>query len=510
MRKSIWGLALLVVVMFLASCSKKTEYTNAIPKDAAMVVSFDFKAMAQKSGIDGKEGEKVVAKLTDALKSGLEGNALKTAEKLVQNPSESGLSLTDKVYIFATQQSSSFALLAKVSDEGKLENLLKALKDEQICEELKEEDGSVWTKMGNALCAFNNGTFMIMANVKGDAEGVKGTVLSLMHQEAENSFTSKSDFAKLNNAKGEIAMVMDMSIIPNEVTMQMRMGLPADLKLEDMKFLVDICFEKGKVVINSESLIENKELIASYEKQSSATAPITGAYLEYFPVNTLVWAGGNIDGGKIYEILCENPTIKQSMENPMLPIDIENIFSSIHGDIAFGFNSLTTNDLLVYADVTNSEFLQSFEELRPLLAMTGGQMKLNTLGKDQYEFRMYGQGIWFGVKDNKLYISNNETMAKEAGRKYGASLQNAPWAGDVAKNRVFMAFNVVQLVQELSANPYLASRLGVDAAAINAVLGPCEYMDLMGADWKGGKMEIVMKDKNVNVLQLIVRGLEQL
>ena len=72
--------------------------------------------------------------------------------------------------------------------------------------------------------------------------------------------------------------------------------------------------------------------------------------------------------------------------------------------------------------------------------MTGGQMQLNSTGKDQYEFRMYRQSIWFGVKDNLLYISNNERLADEAGRRYGVSLQNTPWAGQVTKNRFFMAF----------------------------------------------------------------------
>ena len=96
MRKTIWGFALLVIMAFLASCSESSEYTNAIPKDAAMVVSLDFKSMAQKSGINGKEGESVVTKLTDVLKSGLEGEAYATAEKIVKNPAETGLSLTDR------------------------------------------------------------------------------------------------------------------------------------------------------------------------------------------------------------------------------------------------------------------------------------------------------------------------------------------------------------------------------------------------------------------------------
>ena len=34
----------------MASCSSESEYANAIPKDAAMVMSFDFKTMAEKSG----------------------------------------------------------------------------------------------------------------------------------------------------------------------------------------------------------------------------------------------------------------------------------------------------------------------------------------------------------------------------------------------------------------------------------------------------------------------------
>lgn len=78
MRKGIWGFALVAIVLLMASCSSESEYANAIPKDAAMVMSFDFKTMAEKSGINGKGGEKVVAKLTDALKSGLEGEAYKT------------------------------------------------------------------------------------------------------------------------------------------------------------------------------------------------------------------------------------------------------------------------------------------------------------------------------------------------------------------------------------------------------------------------------------------------
>ena len=285
MRKGIWGFALVAIMLLMASCSSKSEYANAIPKDAAMVMSFDFKTMAEKSGINGKGGEKVVAKLTDALKSGLEGEAYKTAEKIIKSPSESGLSFTDKVYMFITPHSNAFALLAKVDDEGKVEDLLEALKEEQICTELKSESGCTWTQMGTALCAFNKGTFLLMGSNKGDALSLKGSLLSLMRQDAENSYVKTTDFGKLASSKGEIVTVMNMSFIPNDITMQMRMGMPAYLKLEDIKYLVSATFEKGKIVVKMETLIENKDLIAMYEKQSAVSALIKGAYLEYFPAN---------------------------------------------------------------------------------------------------------------------------------------------------------------------------------------------------------------------------------
>ena len=40
MRKGIWGFALVAIVLLMASCSSESEYANAIPKDAAMVMSF--------------------------------------------------------------------------------------------------------------------------------------------------------------------------------------------------------------------------------------------------------------------------------------------------------------------------------------------------------------------------------------------------------------------------------------------------------------------------------------
>ena len=73
-----------------------------------------------------------------------------------------------------------------------------------------------------------------------------------------------------------------------------------------------------------------------------------------------------------------------------------------------------------------------------------------------------------------------------------------------------MAFNAAQLVKDVQENPRLTRMLGSDAAVFNAILGSWDYVDVMAPDWRSGRINIVMKDKEVNVLQLIVHGLENL
>ena len=51
---------------------------------------------------------------------------------------------------------------------------------------------------------------------------------------------------------------------------------------------------------------------------------------------------------------------------------------------------------------------------------------------------------------------------------------------------------------------------GETVMIMNNLFGPCEYVDVMAPDWKNGQMNIVMKDKSTNVLQLIVHALDNL
>lgn len=507
MSKKILKSILFIGILFLASCSPKTEYTHALPKNASIVVGMELDQMANKAGLNGSEGEKVVKKLKTLMKGGLQGDAAQLAERIIDQPSESGLSFDDKVYLFATPHAEALAILAKVTDEGKLETLMNVLQKESIATPLREESGCRWTQVGGALCAFNNGTFLLLQPSKGDASGMKGTLLSLMRQKEGEGFASLPEFTKIEAPGNDIASVVNLSAVPYELTTPLRMGLSADIRLEDIKYFVSANFEPGKVVMNSESLISNPKILGFFDTMDKVIQPIQGKYLDYYQGNTLLWASGRIDGKELYRMLCQNPTIKQMLDNPLLPVDVEYIFSSIQGDFAMGRSTLYTDNYLLYADVTNSDFLKTFEDLRPMLALTGGQIVLDNVGTDEYVMRTYEGNYYFGVKDNRLYVTNNRSFAEEAGRTYGASMGVKPWSAEVKQNRLYASVNLSAIAKAYRSYNFTGNKQ-VDTFLM-LLINQCNYLNASIPDWRQGKAELVLNDKDQNLLKLLVSMLEQ-
>jgi len=507
MSKKIFNNLLLIGILFLVSCSPKTEYTHALPKNASIVVGMELDQMANKAGLNGSEGEKGVKKLKTLMKGGLQGDAAQLAERIIDQPSESGLSFDDKVYLFATPHAEALAILAKVTDEGKLETLMNVLQKESIATPLREESGCRWTQVGGALCAFNNGTFLLLQPSKGDASGMKGTLLSLMRQKEGEGFASFPEFTKIEAPGNDIASVVNLSAVPYELTTPLRMGLSADIRLEDIKYFVSANFEPGKVVMNSESLISNPKILGFFDTMDKVIQPIQGKYLDYYQGNTLLWASGRIDGKELYRMLCQNPTIKQMLDNPLLPVDVEYIFSSIQGDFAVGRSTLYTDNYLLYADVTNSDFLKTFEDLRPMLALTGGQIVLDNVGTDEYVMRTYEGNYYFGVKNNRLYVTNNRSFAEEAGRTYGASMGVKPWSAEVKQNRLYASVNLSAIAKAYRSYNFTGNKQ-VDTFLM-FLINQCNYLNASMPDWRQGKAELVLNDKDQNLLKLLVSMLEQ-
>lgn len=501
-----------LVLLCLVSCSPKSEYTHALPKDASLVASFDLKMMADKAQLKGKEGQQLTDKFIALVKGGLEGEAARLIEKIVNKPSESGLNLADRVYLFATPHANAIGILIKVESEGKLEDLLEALGEQQICSDIQEESGCRWVQMGQSLCTFNNGTFLWMKNRSGDVDNIKGTAFMLMRQQEDDGFVSMSDFARLKEVNSEIASVIDISILPDCLTNPLRMGLSGDIRLQDIKYLVTTDFEQGQMKVTFNSLSSNQKVQKLYQDMNQIMSVLKGKYMDYFPASTLAWWGGRMQGKDVFHMLSQNPTLRHRLLNPELPIDMQRIFSSIEGDFAVGYTSMLSDEFLLYADVTNDDFLSTFEELRPLLALTGGQVQLFDTAENQYALKTMEGIYWFGVKNGFLYLTNRRELAEEAGRTYGVSVGTRPWASDAKNSRMYASINFIRLSADIKARPYLFSFLGSQqlSSTLKIMAGEYEYVNVGISDCTQGQIYFVMKNKKMNPLQSMIQMINQM
>ena len=502
-RMHRWLLAVCWVAgLLLTACGSRHSYECALPKDAALVVRTDLAAMAAKSGLNDKAGKNAMRRLREALKSGMEGSS-ELIDRMMDNPDESGLDLKSAVYLFAEPQGDRFGLLVKVLQRGKVDDLLQTLAKQQLCEEVRESDGCRWTALGKVLVAYNRSAFVAMVDpATADAREMQHAVAMLLRQDEQSGFAASPHYRQLQQEQGDIVVYASMNLLPQQWLAPLTMSLSAELKQEEVNSLSVIHFESGKAVMDIRSLTTDPVMLSFREKLHRVVAPVEGKYLDLFPANTLCWMTGRIDGEAFYRWLMENPVVARELDSSMLPIDFESIFSSVKGDVALALTDLTGQHFIAYADVTDSGFLRTFEDLKPLLALTGGQMKLLDDGDDAYEFRTSGGwtgrgSLWFGVRNSRLYITNDRNLVDA--RVLGLSLRDNPWGSRVAGKYFYLALNanVVShtFSRQLKGNDVLAQFL--------AILAGLDYLTVESEDGVNAHVELVMKDRKRNFLQNI-------
>ena len=495
------------LVLMLASCADGGKYVNALPEDAAAVVAVNLEQMAGKSGADKSTVEAAVG----ALKSEMR-DAEGLIDRIVEDPSESGLELTDKVYFFASPQGGTIGMLARVSSGSKMDRLMEVLQEQRICESLVESDGCTWTVVGGtALAAYTDEAFLLLADTDGgDPKDLQHRASMWLRQKEEGGFAAQFGFGKVKDSAKDVAALVSLALMPRQYMAPLTMGVSADLRLEDVRSFLTLNFEEGMVVLESELMTTDKLTERIWKMQMEATGEVKGNYMDLFPANTGLWMTGNVDGGKLYSLLCENPTIRRQFENSMMPIDFQMIFNSMKGDMVFAMpEPQRSAAFIAYADVTNHDFLRTFEDLKPLLALTGGTMRLVNLSQEEYEFRisdasMMGLGagaasFWFGVRNGHFYLTNDRSLVDC--RVPGLTLRNCEWSGEVKGKRYFVSLNLRMMGEE---SGMWTSVQGM--SPVFFVLRLSDYLVIKSDDGKTVRMEWKMRNREENALKQLVEN----
>ena len=506
MKLKYIGISMLALMM--AACGSNSDYRNAIPSRSAAVVSFDMTSMAEKSGLSGNNANtNLQNRLKSMAKSGISG-ADGLIDRIFEDVSESGLGLKDKVYFFSGEQAKTAGAVIKVEDEGKLDELLEMLAGQGVCDKVKDKDGCKWTVVGNILLAYKSHAMLLVADNKGgDPSSLVRQASMWLRQEGGEGFSSTSDFKLMDSKSSDIVAWNTLEVFPTDMIYPIVMGISAELNLKNVKAVSSIDFENGKIEMDVETVISDKIVSGIMDRKDKVMSSVEGGYLDMFPSNTPFWAAANIKGGEFFDFICSNPSVKRYFDKSMLPLDFASIFDAVEGDVVLAMSGTNSREFIAYADIRSKDFMNSFESLKSMAAMSGGQVYLNNHGENGYEFKTYDGSIvglksgpmalWFGVKGDKLYLTNKESLIDR--RVLGLTLKNKDWGKKVAGQKFFMASDLTSLdkIVELKSS-------GKAMSALLGVLGGLDFFTVESSDGKNLLIEVVMKDRNRNPLSVVL------
>lgn len=500
-------LPLLALLAILTNaCSKQADYTDAIPATVTEVVSVNLKSLADKAGLKDKETQKALQQFLESMKNEMSAATYQQVEAVVKDPSKSGIDLTAPFYLFRDSVYSRGAVVAKVSDEGKLKDFLQVAQKEQLASDITQSDGCSYTTLnGNILIAFNASTLLATGyNGQKQLEKAKANAAASLQQSKEKSFGHTPLFKKMQGLDGDIHMISS-----SESLLQMY-GLPLNTKslvnagsLAESKILAGLSFEKGSIVLKMENYTENEEVKQLLEKHIKCLPPLKNTFLKYFPESTLALFSSGLNGEKLYEVLQENEEVRNNLSVNDAE-QLKEVLGLFDGDLSVGLTNVSLNKapaFLAYASLKEAGALdQLFDKKLP--HASGWMKKIVRLDKGAYVYKDRKMNIFIGERDRQLYATNDETLYKSICKEAIPSAKETAYADNLKGNQTVFVVNT-EAILNLPIVQMFAGLGGQQAATYYHFASQASYLQLTAKD---GKATLVMqlKNKDDNALKQIV------
>lgn len=391
---SIQWVACLSLMVCLAACSKK-EYTQMIPKDAALVVSADPQALIR--GVGGAEELKKLAARTD--------NAL--LKSVLSSPQETGVDVAEKMYLFASLNRDEPTLLMKLEKVDALEKWLEKMTEGGLCGKMQRRGDFTWAFFsGQGYCAFTDEVVMWVYAPLLPVETVLNRLAQLVKQKPEDSFVATGPYTRFAEIKDHVAFYLSLSTLPNASEVSAVLGLPSSVSAEDLRLMGGVSLTKEKASLHADYYSENKELEEFLKEQGSEAHALSKRYFEYLPEDVLACVALKVDGDA-YSKIGTLPGAGDILDGltHFVGIDSEKFLNSLKGDFTMGLKSTGYfPQLMCFAgapDGVTKEVLR--EGLKPNSSFLASSIV--TVSPDNYGLFMRELGSFgFGVQKESFYL----------------------------------------------------------------------------------------------------------
>ena len=455
MKRFLLGLVLILV----ASCSKKPASLALIPSDAAWVVSIDLKSLYQKADIGSSENSAEFKQWVDSLS--LTDKQRDFLRELLRNPRNSGVRFREPIYFFQYGQQGGngmenyIGMACSLSDKEKFEktlNQLFALADKKNTP--TEESGYKLLNMaeGKYTLSWDNDKALFLGVGDADEEPASELQIPLKAKqlrslEAKKQITSLDGFADFLSDQKDISVWVNITdayeTLDKRVPSASALS-PSLFNLQQGTYLyATLEFEKEEIILSARTLY-NEKYQKLLDKHRIGDASFNKKLLKHFPEKMPMAFTGAVNIKHYYEFLKEaepelvkEDDIKQWLAKKDLQLD--NLLNLFGGSFVVALEDFETGMSIPIPVVGASFDVNDKKILDKIVAEEGAFTKEG----DRYSLTFFFVSIHFAYNDKAFFISNSsdEVDAFIAG-KHKDNAYSSSLASQAGKNTFYGFFNL--------------------------------------------------------------------
>lgn len=483
--KYVYYIITLVFVAAIMSSCTNDEYKNVIPADSDAIVMINVKSIAEKADLAeskmlqlAKENVSIVVNPKDKDK----------ADALIDDPASTGIDFREPACLFH-RPDGCYGLVLKLADKDDFEEFLQMLRANNVVSKAVERDDVMCCKLLGEICLlYDKRAALLYANsMLQSGERDMKSALALMKQDKDKSYSTTYTFDTHIEGK-DIVVLTNNARRSIEELMPKGKQWPFFCLLGDMSSVVTANFDNGKVAIEAELLPKTDDGRRMMEDMKKNLYKINGKFSKYDTRFVSAWACFGANGKWMLNLLKKSPQCKEYLFLLERCIDVEQMISSIDGDVLVSLNPQKEFFFTVAAELNNSDFLKDVDYWKQSMAEYGASM--DNVSATDYCLRLGGtqKKFFWGVKDGDLYFTSISRPVFDTGNILSSLIRD-----DISDYLFYAYINDDSCLKGNNRSLFLMN-------------SNCELESVIAKSKTFGKMtvDINLKDKKVNFLKGIL------
>lgn len=517
---------LLSAVLILASCSKSSDLSNAIPADASYVMHINTKSLVEKSQYNIFENATVKQGI-NMYKVMLKDDAkIKFLDDFLKDVNTSGVNLKDEAYVFTNYKV--YGVVLGVNDAQKLKDAitnLASVKEDMIT---KDGDFYVISPQSEVCVAWNNSKLILLSDIRRsynepgkESLDVVQTSKDLLVQGSDKSINSNKSYAEFAKNQKDISVFVTMKGLDELQSLGGYLPYGGSMALNPLKKITEqfegistgltASFEKGEVEFASTYYFETAEVEKKFKDLvSKMSGTVKGDHLQYLTVDPVLLYSMNVKGEGVYDYIEDMGFLKKletGAENILTKEQLASLIKGSNGDVTFALTSFKKggdSEDNRYSDTTPECFfmmdIEKPSDVTDIIKkqMSEGGVEFNDLGEGKYSAKVDSQvTLYFGVNNKTFFITNIESVYNAV--KSGTRSDKY---SNLVKGKFAILYGDLQPIKDILGDSY-------NTAAYKAMLSSLSKYEFSfhNSDFAGkGKLEFT--DKSENSLAVICKQID--